>query len=277
MRIHALAALAGLSLTLGGLAQAASIQLKDPRGDDKGPGTYIYPTDAAYNKGCFDMTGVELKKKGNKLEISVDFAKPIKDPWDSLKWQPKGNGFSVQMVQIYLDTDHKAGSGFTKALPGMNAAFAPDQAWDKVIIISPQPASKVKQEVEAKAGPLKAGVVVPKTVTVRGKTLVATINCKDLGAKFSKGWGVQAIVGSNEGYPAATDILSRKVNEFEGPHRFGGGCDYDGDPHFIDCLAGAAKGDASEAEAQYKALKAYKCSDKAAANVLAVLPMVYGK
>lgn len=276
MRIFSTIAFAGLGLMLSSTVLAGGIKLSDPTGDDKGPGTYVYPTDAAYTKGAFDMTGVALKKKGSKIEVTVSFAKPIKDPWDSQKWQPKGNGFSVQMVQVYLDTDHKKGSGFTKALPGMHAAFAADQAWDKVIIISPQPASRVKQEVNSKAGDLKAGVVIPKTVTVRGKKLVALVAAKDLG-KFSEKWGVQALVGSNEGYPAKTDILSRKVNEFEGPHRFGGGCDYDGDPHFIDCLAGSAKGEASEIQAQYSFLKKYQCSDKPAANKLAIVPLIYSK
>lgn len=276
MRISSLVTFAALSFLFSSSVLAGGIKLSDPSGDDKGPGNYVYPTDAAYTKGCFDMTGVELKKKGSKVEVTVSFAKPIKDPWDSAKWQPKGNGFSVQMVQVYLDTDHKKDSGFTTALPGMHAAFAADQAWDKVIIISPQPASKLKQEVNAKAGALKAGVVIPKSVTVRGKKLVAVVAAKDLG-KFSDKWGVQALVGSNEGFPAKTDILSRKVNEFEGPHRFGGGCDYDGDPHFIDCLAGDAKGDKSEIQAQYSFLKTYKCSDKPADNKLAVVPLIYSK
>ncbi len=41
---------------------------------------------------------------------------------------------------------------------------------------------------------------------------------------------------SNEGFPADTDLLTRKVNEYEGQHRFGGGTDYDCDPHVMDIL-----------------------------------------
>lgn len=251
---------------------AKGLTFADPKGDDKGPGTYTYPTDAAYSKGCFDLTGVKLDAKGSSVEIAVTFAKKIEDPWDSSKWQ--GNGFSVQMVQVYIDTDHKAGSGQTRALPGMNATFAAAEAYDKVVIISPQPANRIKQEVEQKAGALKAAVVIPSKVTVRGKTIVATVDAKELG-KLDARWGVQALVGSNEGYPAKDDILSRKVNEFEGAHRFGGGCDYDGDPHFIDCLAPPAKGTDAEGLAQQEFLKAYKCGDRPQDNVPAVVPMVY--
>jgi len=275
MRYSLMTGMVGLVLlALVAPAQAKTLELKDPSGDDKGPGNYIYPTDAAYAKGSFDLTGIKLKAKGKEIEISIDFAKKIDDPWDSAKWQ--GNGFSVQMVQLYVDTDHKKGSGFTESLPGMNARFAEDEAYEKVIVISPQPANKVSQEVDQKAKKLKGAVVIPRKISVRGKTIIATVDAKELGKPDAK-WGFQALVGSNEGYPAATDVLSRKVNEFEGPHRFGGGCDYDGDPHFLDCLAPPAKGKDDEKAAQYKFLADYKCSDSPAANKQAVVPMVYGK
>ena len=41
---------------------------------------------------------------------------------------------------------------------------------------------------------------------------------------------------SNEGFPDGKDLLTRKVNEYEGQHRFGGGTDTDCDPHVIDIL-----------------------------------------
>lgn len=255
-------------------ALAKGLQFKDPKGDDKGPGTYTYPTDAAYKKGSFDLTDVELTDKGKSVEIKVSLARKIEDPWDSKKWQ--GNGFSVQMVQIYIDQDHKAGSGHTAALPGMNASFAADEAWDKMVFISPQPNNKISQEIDQKAAGEKADIILPTKVTVRGSSLIALVDAKQLG-KLSPSWGVQALVGSNEGYPKDNDLLSRRVNEFEGPHRFGGGCDYNGDPHFVDCLASPAKGGAAEADAQYAFLKTYKCGDAPQANVPAVVPMVYGK
>jgi hypothetical protein len=52
------------------------------------------------------------------------------------------------------------------------------------------------------------------------------------------GWGYQVVMQSNEGFPAETDLLSRKVNEYEGQHRFGGGNDGDCDAHVMDLLEG---------------------------------------
>jgi hypothetical protein len=44
------------------------------------------------------------------------------------------------------------------------------------------------------------------------------------------------LIQSNEGFPDSKDLLTRRVNESEGPHRFGGGTDYDNDPHVMDIL-----------------------------------------
>jgi hypothetical protein len=81
---------------------------------------------------------------------------------------------------------------------------------------------------------------------------------------------------SNEGFPAATDLLTRKVNEYEGQHRFGGGTDGDCDPHVMDVLAGDAMGDKSEIDAQHKML-AYECNADGTPKTMATLTMVHKK
>ena len=53
---------------------------------------------------------------------------------------------------------------------------------------------------------------------------------------------------------------TRKVNEFEGQHRFGGGTDYDCDPHVMDIL-----GDHGQL--------AYECEDDGTSVKMAVLKM----
>jgi len=35
-------------------------EVADPTGDDKGPGTYTYPTDAVYTPGSFDLVAFEV-------------------------------------------------------------------------------------------------------------------------------------------------------------------------------------------------------------------------
>jgi carbohydrate-binding DOMON domain-containing protein len=258
-------------LLASSVGHAATLSFMDPAGDDFGPGSYTYPTHADYRRGSFDLRSLEVKSRGSKVEFRVTLSAPITDPWDSKSWD--GWGFSLQMVQIYLDTDHKPGSGFTKALPGINASFAPTDAWDRVVVISPQSNQRVAQEVAAKAPTMKAAVVVPTKISVRGKTLVAVVRKRDLGGAPSADWGVQALMQSNEGYPDRGDVLSRKVNELPGQHRFGGGNDWECDPHVLDILVSPAKGTDEEIAAQ-KAALAYECGPDGVVVRGAVLPMV---
>lgn len=254
-------------------AASAQVSLKDPKGDDDGPGTYKYPSDAVYKPGSFDLTSLEVETKGDDVIFRVGVGAKIEDPWNSKTWPGGGNGFSLQFVQVYIDTDHKAGSGFCDGLPGLNVRFQPASCWEKVVLISPQPRARLESEVGAKAGAMKAGVVIPKSTRVEGKTLVAVVKASELGGTPAKGWGYQAVMQSNEGYPKGKDLLTRKVNEIAGDHRFGGGSDWECDPHVIDILAGAGRGGNDEVGAQHAALK-YNCSADGA-GALVELPMVY--
>jgi carbohydrate-binding DOMON domain-containing protein len=252
---------------------AAPVVLADPKGDDKGTGAYVYPTDGVYAPGSFDLVKVEIEEKGGDVEFRLEVDARVEDPWDSKSWG--GNGWSLQMAFVFIDQDHKEGSGATVAPPGLNVEFPKDGGWEKVVLISPQGRSRLLSEVAAKAKDLKDRIVIPKRQRAQGRALVATVGKQDLGGAPAAGWGWQVVVQSNEGYPDAKDLLTRKVNEFAGQHRFGGGTDWDCDPHAIDMLTGLAKGEPAEAEAQYQALKAYECNADGSTKKLAIVPMVY--
>ena len=262
---------AALTLTLAVPAQAfdpKNIVLKDPAGDDKGPGNYEYPTKSLYAKGSFDITEVAIKDKGANLEFKVTVRTKVGDPWKSKSWG--GNGFSLQMVQVYINSKR---GGMRSALPGINIKFPKGHAYDKVVFISPQPKAKILSEVKTKAKKHLKRLVIPTKTYAQGNTIIAVVKKSDLGQP-RKSWGFQAVMQSNEGYAAANSVLARKVNEYPGGDRFGGGNDYDCDPHAIDILAGKATGAAGEKDAQFKALKAHTC-DASGKGKLAVVPMVY--
>ena len=246
-------------------------KLSDPTGDDKGPGTYTYPTDAVYRPGSFDITEFEVVPGANQTEFRISVRTRIEDPWDSPAWG--GNGFSVQMAFIHIDTDHKKGSGVQDGLPGTNVRFSEDEAWDRVIIVSPQGATRVNSEVGLKASQWKDKIIVPKVTRAQGKTLIAVVDNAQLGGPPQTTWGYQVLMQSNEGFPDKKDLLTRKVNEFEGQHRFGGGSDYDNDPHVMDILVPP---DGDPAKKQYEILSKYKKDTKEPKpEDLAVVPMVY--
>lgn len=250
-----LAISAAFLLALAVPASAADVVIEDPTGDDNGPGGYSYPTDAVYTRGSFDLVRFELAPKGKKANLAVTVNANLEDPWGM------DVGFATQMVFVFIDTDGVEGSGHTAALPGLNVQFAPGAAWEKVVILSPQPFARVKQEVDAKAGGLAADVVVPTRVRGTGRTISASVDLADLGEGDPATWGYQVLMQSNEGFPADDDLLTRRVNEFEGQHRFGGGSDFMCDPHVMDVL-----GD--------HAMLAFECGDDGSAKKMATLTMV---
>jgi hypothetical protein len=249
--------------------EPTSISLTDPMGDDNGPGTYKYPTDGVYKPGAFDLTDLQIVPVGDTVEFRVTVASRIEDPWDSKAWG--GNGFSVQMAMIHVDTDHVAGSGVLDGLPGTNVRFKPEEAWDRVVVISPQGPARLNSEIETKAPQWKDRIIVPRLTRASGRTLTAVVDAAQLGGPVQKSWGVQVLLQSNEGFPDKGDLLTRKVNEFEGQHRFGGGTDYNNDPHVIDIFA-------DPPEAQAAILGKYnKAANEPKPEDLAVIPMMYGK
>lgn len=251
-------------------AQKINLEFKDPIGDDNGPGTYTYPTDPVYTKGSFDMVSVAVKEKGDNVEFAITVRANLENPWKM------DSGFSIQMAQIYLDMDHAAGSGITKALPGIYALFKEDEGWERAIIVSPQPRSRIEAEIKEKAPEWQDKLVIPLKVTPRGKTMIALVRKADLGGSLPATCGYQVVMTSNEGYPASYEMLTRRVNESAEQHRFGGGDDGEGDPHFMDMLYPPAQGTKEEVKGQHETLASYKSDeDDPAKNVLAVIPMVY--
>ena len=272
---HLLAGMVAGALAVGPAA-AAKLEFKDPVGDDNGPGTYIYPTDAVYTPGSFDLTEMEITNKGKNMDIKVCVNSKLDDPWGM------GVGFAVQMAFVFIDTDRAAGSGYTEGLPGTNIRFAPNDGWEKVVVLSPQQKSRVQSEAKMKAADqlAKGDLLVPRRTLGKGKCISGRVPLADVapdaaGAMNPGGWGYQVVMQSNEGFPDKSDLLTRKVNEFEGQHRFGGGHDMNCDPHVMDILAPPAKGGDDEVAAQHEMLS-YECDLDGNAVKWATLKMVTG-
>ncbi|NHC47543.1 glucan 1,4-alpha-glucosidase [Motilibacter aurantiacus] len=87
----------------------------DPSGDDNGPGTYVYPADAAYNAGAFDITRFAVFDDGTSYNFVTTIRGDIRNPWG-------GNSISVQRLNVYVRTG--TGAGAVPALTGTNARLA---------------------------------------------------------------------------------------------------------------------------------------------------------
>jgi len=252
--MHAIAAAALLALG----SAASAVEFTDPRGDDKGPGNYTYPTDGVYKPGSFDMTKVSITKQGSNVEFAVDVNSNLEDPWGM------GTGFAVQMIFIFIKN---AQGGYVETPPGLNVVFAPGNEWNKVVVLSPQRKARVVSEAQAKAPKMAKDIVVPNITRGSGRTIKGSVPLSDLGGDGNvDGWSYQVVMQSNEGFPAETDFLTRKVNEFEGQHRWGNGNDGDCDPHTTDVLDGP---DAKQAD-----MLAYECGPDGKSVKRATLKMI---
>ncbi len=241
-----------------GAASAHAVEFTDPKGDDKGPGNYVYPTDGVYKAGSFDITKFSAVKSGANVDFSVEVAAGLDDPWGM------GGGFAVQMLFVFIKT---GAGGNTATPPGLNVVFAAGHEWNKLVILSPQKKARVTGEAEAKAAALAKDIVVPNITRGRGRVITGSVPLAELGGDGNvDGWSYQVVMQSNEGFPAAGDFLTRKVNEYEGQHRFGGGNDADCDPHVLDVLDGP---DAKQSE-----MLAYTCGPDGKATKTATLKMI---
>jgi len=239
---------------LAGSALAGKVEFSDPKGDDFGPGEYIYPTDAVYVPGSFDLTKFKFEVKGDNVEIDCTVGSRLEDPWRM------GGGFSVQMIFVFIDN---APGGFTETPPGLNVTIDESTAWDVCVILSPQTMARVRQEADAKAGGMASSIITPSRVRGKRSTITAKFKAEELGGTGDPStWKYQVFVQSNEGFPSGGDLLTRKVNEFEGQHRFGGGTDYDCDPHVMDILGDHAQ------------LAEYKCEPDGTTAWLATVKLV---
>lgn len=261
-----LSALTLAACLAAGAAYANEIVFADPKGDDDGPGGYRYPVNPDFKPGSFDLDRVTIRLDANRVAFDVKLNAPLEDPWRM------GVGYAVQMIFIFIDTDGVPGSGHTDGLPGLNIKFDPANAWDKAIILSPQQPSRVTSEVKAKAPSMAADVIAARSKGA-GHTISASVNQALLGEGDPSKWGYQVVVQSNEGFPVSQDLLTRPVNEYEGQQRFGGGTDFNCDPHVLDILAGDARGDASEVAAQH-AMLSYECAEDGEPVRMATLRMV---
>jgi hypothetical protein len=97
----------------------------DPRGDDYGPGDYVYPSDPTFHEGAFDITRVDVKlDQYQYIVFRIAIAGAITNPWGC------GTGYSLQAVDLYIDTDGLAGSGARDLFRARKARTVPEQAWE---------------------------------------------------------------------------------------------------------------------------------------------------
>jgi hypothetical protein len=227
-----LVALLFLALAATAAAPQDIFTLQDPRGDDHGDGTLVYPLRPDLTQGDLDLVSFSARVTKSGTEFEAVFARPIADP-GRLTIDAVGTsrqdiarfGFYAFNIDVYIDMDRVDGSGSTSTLPGRKVTIAAGSAWEKAVILTPRPyeaqeaftssleriakaelkASKPRVDkedmdlLEKKVAAQVAGSVhFPTRVTVTGATVRFFVPDAFLGGPARATWGyVVAVSGAD--------------------------------------------------------------------------------
>ena len=147
-----LAALAAAALATTLLAPATAeaappiFTLSDPRSDDNGAGSLVYPLRDDLKPGDLDLIEFSARREKDGTQFEVLFARPVRKPTrapidaggTALDWVAR-HGFYTFNVDVYIDRDREKGLGSTEMLPGRRAEVTPAFAWERAICLTPVP------------------------------------------------------------------------------------------------------------------------------------------
>ena len=123
--IIAVVTLVGSWAEIASAEPIVAFEMNDPIGDDYGPGTYTYPTHKAFLPGLFDLTSFRVSYDVEYVYFDNTF-REVTNTWNAPE------GFSHQLINIYIDTTKGAGRTDT-IRKGAMVAFDKRYGWDILI------------------------------------------------------------------------------------------------------------------------------------------------
>jgi hypothetical protein len=208
-----LAFLLALAAAQATAAETFVVRLNDPPGDDIGDGTLVYPNDTDFSRGSFDLRSIEISRDAQGYWFVATFGDFVRELW----WAPEGAkggtgrgknhrlpfGFNLD---IYIDLDRKPESGQMFTLPGRKARIDRRYAWERVVILSPQPMTARERlltklranfpgrpEGEAEAA-IDRTMFFPVKRTIFDKSIRFLVPEEFLGDSDGKDWAITAFV-----------------------------------------------------------------------------------
>ncbi len=144
--VVALCASSGLAPDTAARAKNLIFELKDPRGDDHGDGSLVYPMREDYTRGDLDLLSLTARAEEGGTLFEATFARSVRKPERRPIDVGGGTldklarfGFYTFNIDVYIDIDRVPGSGSTNTLPGRVAEIAPENAWERAICLTPIP------------------------------------------------------------------------------------------------------------------------------------------
>jgi len=247
--------------------------LNDSLYDDRGPGTYTYPVALQDRDGIFDLKTLVVRDVGSSLEFEVVFLRPIHR--EGVQEERYQKGWVHQLIDIYLDLDRIPGSGYQFSLPGRDVEFKREEAWDRMILLTPGPSRDVEDYLtglsENKAlYEARTHIIVPDNVFVKTFSIIARVPKSRLGPMVEQP-GIQVcVMGFSPDNLSLEGMQNAEVLRFPTQDSFGGGTEAHGESNLIDILS-------PDRDSQYQVLSAYRSSPYKPENLHPILPLIYPK
>jgi carbohydrate-binding DOMON domain-containing protein len=167
------------------------VSLGDPIGDDYGPGYYVYPSNSLFTPGSFDIVSFEVSRINSNVRFKIRFKNKFFSPPKDIKGGLPSNLF-LQNIDIYMDKDHKRGSGRPKALPGRGANIASESFWEQAVLITPLPKEASKSLKQISPG-IASSVIIPGNFSVYRDTILFSVSTREIGEP-KPWWGYLVMV-----------------------------------------------------------------------------------
>jgi len=191
------------------------LQVADPVGDDHGPGTYTYASDAVHQPGAYDLSSFSVGYDEETIVFKFTVAGPVENVWGS------PNGLSVQTFDVYVDQDGPE-NGSQLLLPGRNLALDADHAWDFAVWIEGWTPGVYVVGDDGLPTQVDAELVI---IADPGQRKVTVRVPKSVLGDDPQNWAFAAVLSGQEGFPSAGVWRIRDVNPNAEQWRFGGARD----------------------------------------------------
>jgi glucoamylase len=160
------------------------LDVTDPTGDDNGPGSYQYPTDASFHAGAFDLTRFQVLSDGTFAYLRTTLRNL--DP-------TFGATDGAQLLDVYVHVPGASATSTQAAFASRNYAIAPAGAWSQRI------------EVQGFASPVwvNASGNSVGTASVLAEQADRTITIALPEAQFGipvSGWGFSVVLTGQDGF-----------------------------------------------------------------------------
>lgn len=191
------------------------LEVVDPSGDDYGPGTYTYPTDAVFSAQNFDIEKFTISYDATNLIFTYKFFGSVPNPWGS------GSNLSLQSMDVYIDKDPGQGTGNRLMLPGRNASLSNGNGWEFAVWAEGWTPGIYAPDSES-GDPKMLNLTYKVIVDPMAQTVTLRVPLEALGEGDPASWGYAAAVMSQDGYPSTGVWRVRDVQATAAQWKVGG-------------------------------------------------------